>query len=46
VWVNDQFCTEIGSNSSAGQLYIKIGSYRTNSGTGTLTTKWSNFNIY
>jgi hypothetical protein len=46
VWVNDQFCTEIPASTSAGKLYIKIGSYRTDSGTGTLTTKWSNFNIY
>ena len=46
VWVNDKFCTEVGSNSSAGKLYLKIGAYRTNSGTGTLTTKWSSFNIY
>jgi hypothetical protein len=46
VWVNDKFCAEISANSSAGKLYVKIGSYRTNSGTGTLTTKWSNFNIY
>jgi hypothetical protein len=46
VWVNDRVCTSVPANSSQGQLYLKIGAYRTNSGTGTVTTKWSNFNIY
>jgi hypothetical protein len=43
VWVNDQVCGSFSADSSAGQLYVKIGAYRTNSGAGTLTTKWSDF---
>jgi hypothetical protein len=43
VWVNDQKCGSFSADSSAGQLYVKIGAYRTNSGAGTLRTKWSDF---
>jgi hypothetical protein len=43
VWVNDQLCGSFGADSSGGQLYVKIGAYRTNSGAGSITTKWSDF---
>jgi hypothetical protein len=45
VWVNDKKCTSVGKNSGAGQFYIKIGAYRTNSGAGTATMYWSDFSI-
>jgi hypothetical protein len=43
VWVNDRVCGSFSADSSGGQLFVKIGAYRTNSGAGSITTRWSDF---
>ncbi|MDB5802144.1 MAG: hypothetical protein JWL63_3083 [Rhodocyclales bacterium] len=40
--VGGKSCPTVGGS---GKLYTKIGAYRTNSGTGSLTTKWSNWTL-
>lgn len=44
-WVGGHKCPTINGGSANGQLYTKIGAYRTDSGTGSMTTKWSSFTL-
>lgn len=36
-------CTSVSESTSEGQLYVKLGAYRTNSGAGSFTAKWESF---